>query len=191
LQIDEPNRFAIGKIDEFLRPELGQGTANRFERGSDMIRYFSPRKLNSERIRTLRIGRKMCSNAQKQPCYASHAILLAHGQDKRQRIRQNLMGAARFITTAQSGDLRPQYPTIRDSLGGELLTSRLGWHYDVARPIKCQNLAITVLKKPDGAYDTLHDFYFVGFFVAFPEECASARNQGRQEIALLLTVAWY
>jgi len=42
VQIDEPNSFAVGKIDEVLRPELGEGTANRLERGPNVIRDVGP-----------------------------------------------------------------------------------------------------------------------------------------------------
>jgi len=188
LQIDEPNRFAIGKIDEFLRPELGKGTANRLKRGSDMICDVSPGKLNSERIRTLGIRGKMRSNAQQQPSYACHTILLAHRQHERQCIRQDLMGTAGLISAAHAGDLRPLYPAIRYRLGGKLLTGRLSRHYNIAGPIECQDLTITILKKPDSAYDTFHDFDLVGLLFAFPEKGASTWNKKCREIALFVTV---
>ena len=144
LQIDEPDRFAIGKIDEFLGPELGKGATNRLKRSSDMVCDVSPRKLNPERIRTFGIRGKMGSNAQQQPRYARHTILLAHRQNERQCIRQDLVGTAGFISAAYIRDFRPKYPTIRYCLGGELLTGRLSRHDNIAGPIKCQDLTIAI-----------------------------------------------
>jgi hypothetical protein len=147
-----------------------------------------PRKLKPKRIGTLRIKRKMLPHAKQQPSYPRHAIFLAHSQDEGQRISQDLMSTTRLIPAAHTLDCRPEYPTIGDRLGGKLLTGRLGGHDHIARPIKCQNLAVPVFEKPDGADYAFDNLDLLRFLFPFPEECATARNKrcGKPSLFLFL-----
>jgi hypothetical protein len=87
------------------------------------------------------------------------------------------MRTARFVPAAHSGDFRPKHATVRDSLSGKLLTGRLGGHDNIARPIKCKNLAISVFEKPDSADYAFDDLNLLRFLFTFPEECAAAWNK--------------
>jgi hypothetical protein len=121
-QIEKPNCLAIRQINESFHPELGERATNSFERCAQMIRNISPRKQKRERQRSFRVVRQVMPDAQEKPRNSSHTALLAHGDDKRQRLCKHLMGAAGFARLADARSGRALHPAVGYCLGRYSLT---------------------------------------------------------------------
>ena len=101
-QIEKPNCLAVRQINQSFQPELRERAADSFERRTQMIRNVGPRRQKRERLWAFRVARQVIPNAQEKSRNSGHTALLAHGDDKRQRLRKHLVSAAGFALLADA-----------------------------------------------------------------------------------------